>query len=112
MTLKELIAEYKGEISVNVKKITDEGCEDTITFKNTEAESIKDSLLASTVGNFTVEVSNKVPATATLTVVVRETVTTDTDGNKSGTTDSGAGSTTTDSSSSSSTGTDPSTTSP
>ena len=72
MTLKELLDIYKGEISVDVKKITDSGFEDAITFKNTEAASIKNALLESTVSSYEVAVSSTVPAKACICVVVRE----------------------------------------
>lgn len=73
MTLAELLAEYKGEVNVNVQKITDEGLEDAITFKNTEAGAIVESLLKSTVSNFTFDVSETVPAKTVLVVTVVET---------------------------------------
>ena len=72
MTLKELLDIYKGEISVDVKKITDSGFEDAITFKNTEAASIKNALLESTVSSYEVAVSSTVPAKACICVVVKE----------------------------------------
>lgn len=72
MTLKELLSEYDGEISVDVKKLTDDGISDAITFKNTEVESIKDTLLGATVSHFTVNVTDKLPAKATLEVTVKE----------------------------------------
>lgn len=83
MTLKELLDIYKGEISVDVKKITDSGFEDAITFKNTEAASIKNALLESTVSSYEVAVSSTVPAKACICVVVREEVTKSNDAPKS-----------------------------
>lgn len=73
MTLTELISTYKGEITFTVNAIVDGESKIIARIDSDEGtEAIKDNILNSEVLNYTVEVTNKVPATASIEVMLKE----------------------------------------
>lgn len=71
MTVKELIENYKGDIEIIVKQLSEDEATEVVSFNMVEKDAIKDTILDAEVSKWYVEVFNKVPAYAKLIVLLK-----------------------------------------
>lgn len=73
MTLTELIGAYKGKITFTVNAVVDSEAKIIARIDSDEGvTAIKDNILNSEVLNYSVAVTSKVPATASIEVMLKE----------------------------------------
>ena len=73
MTLKELVELYDGEASFEVSRAVTGGKEDVVVFSNTDADAIKDDIMASTVKSYSVGIPSTTRSAA-ITVMLEAVV--------------------------------------
>lgn len=76
MTIKDFIGKYKGDVVFNITESNTDGeLTDLVSFDTKELEAIKDNITSKEVYKWSVSFAN---SKATITIIVKESVTADT----------------------------------
>lgn len=75
MTIKELIADYKGELEIVVKQLSEDEAVEVVSFNTVEKDAIKDDILDAEISKWFVETQNRVPAVSKIIVLLKAVVT-------------------------------------
>lgn len=77
MTIKDLMENYKGDLEVVVKQLSEDEAVEVVSFNASEVDAIKDEILNAEISKWFVSAVNKIPTYAVMTVLLKAVVTAD-----------------------------------
>lgn len=77
MTIKELMENYKGDLEVVVKQLSEDEAVEVVSFSASEVDAIKDEILDAEISTWKIDVENRVPAVAKIVVLLKAVITAD-----------------------------------